>query len=713
MTGFSVAVTIAANVALVALGQWQFSDAQISVLALGFGILGWVMLWSQPRNGAVWALVWTSVFAGLSMIGQATRAIEARSAGSIDEVRDRVPTDFTFPSNVGFWFGEWAWQPAFMLPGTFAILLFPDGRLPSRRWRWVAALTLGTLALFTLPVAAVTNPTSSYDYSPDGDGLVPMLAAIGFFTTILMSFVCLAGMLIRYRRSNSDTRRQIRLAVFGFVGFMLGAVGSTIVDVVTGGGINNANTPLLDRVLLLSGELVLIAAFGVAIARYRLYDLDVVISKAFTSLVLAVFIAGTYVGLVVGVAELIGIESNLVLSIAATTVVAIAFQPVRRIVQRQANTLVYGDRLSPYDVLAGFGRRASRLSTAESINRVPELIVGGTSSVRATLWRRDGDEYHQAATWPVEDAESGERLVAPVVGSGDHGPALAGVPSVEDPDADRTIPITHDGDVLGVLSLAEARDEPITATDAQVIDNLVSALGLAMRNTRLTARLQAQVVDLERSRQRVLAASDEARRSLERELDGGPQRLIAGIESGLSEAGAQAGQTGSEALTALVRGLVGDATQARAVLTDFAQGVYPRGLEADGLATALADQARRSPLPLTVSDSDVRRYSREVEAAVYFTVLEALQNAVKHAEANSATLTLTDRDDRLAFELRDDGRGFDRHRVVEGAGLSGLADRMDAVGGVVTIDSAPGCGTSIRGSVPLSAVALVGGSSAI
>jgi signal transduction histidine kinase len=224
---------------------------------------------------------------------------------------------------------------------------------------------------------------------------------------------------------------------------------------------------------------------------------------------------------------------------------------------------------------------------------------------------------------------------------------------------------------------------------------------LAVRNANLTGQLRAQVAELEASRERVLAAADAARRGLENTLDSGPQQQLVALKVKLGPTRKRAEQQGAMKTAGLLAQLEIDAGDAIKAVRDFAGGIYPPLLEAEGLTVAIGQQARKAPIPVTVHGDGLERYSREIEAAVYFSVLEALQNAVKYADAASATVTLGATNGSLTFEISDDGRGFDVAAAEAGAGLAGMKDRLDTVGGQVTVDSTPGSGTLVAGLVPI------------
>ena len=198
-----------------------------------------------------------------------------------------------------------------------------------------------------------------------------------------------------------------------------------------------------------------------------------------------------------------------------------------------------------------------------------------------------------------------------------------------------------------------------------------------------------------------MSAADEARRSLEHDLDSGAQqRLVAAkVKLGpIKKLAEQAGAKRTAQLLADIEAQTGDAIQA---VRDVAAGIYPPLLGAEGLAVALGQETRKASLPVDLETDGVGRYPRDVEAAVYFTILEALQNTAKYAAATRAVVQLTEHNGDLRFEVRDNGQGFDPAEVRRGAGLNGMADRLDTIAGAWTITSIPGEGTIVSGSVPV------------
>jgi signal transduction histidine kinase len=213
-----------------------------------------------------------------------------------------------------------------------------------------------------------------------------------------------------------------------------------------------------------------------------------------------------------------------------------------------------------------------------------------------------------------------------------------------------------------------------------------------LRNVRLIAELRT-------SRQRVIAAGDAERRRLERNIhDGAQQQLVAlSVKLRLLE---QTAARDPEKATHLAAQLQTDATVALEDLRDLARGIYPPLLADQGLHSALEAQARKSPVPVAINANGFGRFPQEVEAAIYFACLEALQNVSKYAQASSVTISLAATDEHVTFEVADDGVGFEPHATTHGTGLQGIADRLDALGGRLEIRTAPGEGTTLVGLVP-------------
>jgi signal transduction histidine kinase len=200
-----------------------------------------------------------------------------------------------------------------------------------------------------------------------------------------------------------------------------------------------------------------------------------------------------------------------------------------------------------------------------------------------------------------------------------------------------------------------------------------------------------------------VTAQDEERRKLERNIhDGAQQQLVAlavklRLAQGLIDK--DLGET-----AAMLTDLQAETTDTLENLRDLARGIYPPLLADKGLGAALEAQARKATVPTTLQTDGIDRYPQEIEAAVYFSCLEALQNVAKYAGASSASVRLGQRDGALVFEVADDGAGFDPNATGYGTGLQGIADRLAVLDGRIEVRSALGVGTAVIGTIPLASV---------
>lgn len=223
-----------------------------------------------------------------------------------------------------------------------------------------------------------------------------------------------------------------------------------------------------------------------------------------------------------------------------------------------------------------------------------------------------------------------------------------------------------------------------------------------LRNVRLTTQLLERLDELRASRQRLVAAGDEARRRLERNLHDGAQQQLVALKVRLSLAERMLAK--GKPVDALLAQLRSDTDEAIENLRDLARGIYPPLLAAEGLVVALRGQARKAAVPVEVDAEGIGRYDQGVEAAVYFCCLEALQNVAKYADATSARIGLRGGADSVSFTVTDDGDGFDPTATPMGAGLVNMTDRVDALGGTVSLHSERGRGTTLSGRIPTATV---------
>ncbi|HEY8676037.1 MAG TPA: sensor histidine kinase [Candidatus Dormibacteraeota bacterium] len=653
-----------------------------TVFAITYGTAGTLILRRRPGNSVGRVFLYISTSAVLAQLSGEYAVFAYSASGPPLPLRE-----------LSAWISGWSFFLAFPAGLTMVFLLFPDG-LAAGLWRRAifAVAVLANVALllsFLLAagpvspsdrVATLSLPTSNPTgvLSPDAASNIAG-AAWGLSGLALIASVGTA--LARLRRARGERRQQMR-----WLAYVAAPVAPAFAlhFLVFG-----ASLPIPDigfpvyYVVYLAGIPV---ATAIALLRYRLYDLDLVISRTLVYGSLAVFITAVYVGIAVGIGAAIGGggKPNLGLSIVATAIVAVGFQPLRERLQRIANRLVYGKRATPYEVLSQFSERVAESYAVDDVMpRMARVLAEGTGAQRADVWLRSGNALRVAASWPVDAA-----LRAPV--------ALADGSIPGAPGADRMVAVRQSTELLGALSVTKRAGEQLTPMEEKLLDDLAHQAGLVLRNVGLTADLQARLVELRASRQRLVGAQDEERRRLERNLHDGAQQHLVALKVKLGLAEMLLGRD-PERATATLDQLKADADDALETLRDLARGIYPPLLAERGLVVALESQARKATVPVTVSGDGVGRYSQDVEAAVYFSVLEALQNVQKYAGASGVVVRLHADNGRLRFAVEDDGRGFDVASVSRGSGLTNMEDRLDALGGELRVASSIGTGTSLEG----------------
>ncbi|HEY5400219.1 MAG TPA: histidine kinase, partial [Trebonia sp.] len=573
----------------------------------------------------------------------------------------------------------------------FMFLLFPTGHLPSRRWRLAGALCVLLIALALIENAI--HPGSIGLPAPGGVSVVvqnplgvrPLpgpLLVIGTITALWAVFLAVeatstAAMITRYRSGDREQRQQIK-----WIAFTAAAMIACALVVIATSHIAGTWPAVLTAVAKTASTVIGLAGFPIAIAvavlKYGLYQIDVIITRAVSYGLLSAALTAVYAGIVVGIGTLAGYAGGPVLTVAAAVVVAVLFHPVRQRAAVLANRLVYGKRSSPYQVLAGFAQdMASQLDADAAPSRLAALLAGATSAVRAEVFVVVGDGLVSRAVWPEGAEPAAPPAVPPAVLAG---PVVADTPRLlRVSQVARAAGVYHQGDMLGAITLEKARSDPVSAAEDKLLTDLASQAGLALRNARLTAELRASIDTLRASRRRLVRAQDDERQRIERNLHDGAQQQLVALSVGLAVLDAAADDPEQ------VRELAGQLRDGlRAAIDDLralARGIYPPLLADRGLAAALRAQADRAPTPVHVDADGVGRLPREAEATVYFCVLEALQNVAKYAAASLTTVELRQAGGRLTFLVTDDGAGFDLAGPMTGSGVQGMRDRLAALGG--------------------------------
>ena len=634
-----------------------------------FGVVGALIVSREPGNR----------IGGLLLYGSGATAASFVAGEVTTYLIGRGITDGFLPGLLGL-LSDAGWIIGIIPVLMFIPMLFPDGHLPSRRW-WPLAAAAWTLIGFLLVAVVFVTPRFAGSSGParvenplyiralDQVEIPDVVISILLLAVLIGS---VASLVVRFRRARGDERQQIKWVALALILLVFSFVLS---EVLLQLGIESA---LVDAVISGSAFIAIPVSIGVAVLRFRLYELDVVVKKTLVAGVLALLVIAVYAAVVWAFgAVAAGRESSVSLFVIAL-LLGLAFRPVARFARRVADRLVYGRRATPYEVLTEFsGRIGDAYATEDVLGRMAQILGQATGAGVARVWLAVDGELVPEASWPTD---------APAAaGSPIRGDALPEVPG------EAAVEVRDRGELLGALSVVMPANDPMTPSKERLIHDLASQAGLVLRNVRLVEELRA-------SQRRIVAAQDAERRRLERNIhDGAQQQLVAlSVKARLARGVAD---RDVEKTTDLLGQIEGELQTALDDLRDLARGIYPPLLADKGLGAALEAQARRTQLPVTVDSHGLDRYPQEVEAAVYFSCLEALQNVAKHAEASAVSVTLSQVNGQLRFEVADDGSGFDPGATGYGTGLQGIADRVGALHGDLAVSSRPGGGTKVVGRI--------------
>ncbi|HEU0288538.1 MAG TPA: histidine kinase [Nocardioidaceae bacterium] len=535
------------------------------------------------------------------------------------------------------------------------VLLFPTERLPSRRW-WLA-FWMSVLGVALAEPGWVFSPRagSEYDsgtnpYAIEGP-LTAVMFGIGFVLAAGALVAAFVGSALRLRRSTGIERQQLK-----WFALSTGA----LVFVLSASGVLWFVAPLWPAVVAVVLTVWPIT-IAIAVLRYRLYDVDLVISRTFSYAALTAVLAIVYAGVVVVLGAVVGRDSAWVTA-AATLLAAGAFKLLHRRVQERVDRRFRPDRHDALDVVAGFVEelRNDRADPEAVVDALREAMGDPALELRFVL---------QPDEPPVDERGRPARPV----------------------DAARDVYAVRRGGVV----IAEVVWSPDDDAERVLLPAVVAAAGLPIEMARLRVELRRRLDEVDASRARIVAVADEERRRIERDLHDGAQQRLVSIGLALRHAQHQLGAGADEARRTL-DGAVVEIAGAIEELRELAHGLRPTLLEA-GLGPALRELASRSPVPVEVSATG-DRYPPDIEAAAYFVACEGLTNAVKHARADQVVLRVARQDSVVVVSVADDGVGG--ATAAGGSGLTGLSDRVAAHGGRLRIESVHGSGTVLSAELP-------------
>jgi len=645
---------LAVNVALL-LSSSRRADANVwsaFVIALTYPTLGMLIAWRRSENAIGWLF---------SALGITLAILSTSKAYAFYALRVAL---VALPGGVAFaWLSGWLFWIILAIIGG-VILLFPSGRFLSPRWNFLVwVIIANSLALISF---SIFLPGDLYGFPGIPNplelrGALGKITSIGFAVTlgslITCLFVATSSLFFRYRLAKPEERQQIKWVVSAFaVNVVLLSVDPLIPPGFWGENIDGL------------GALLLALALGFAMLRYRLWDIDIVLNRTLVYGALSMCVVGIYVLVVGSLGALFHTGGNLLISLLATSLVAVLFQPLRELLQRSVNRLLYGQRDEPYAVLVGLSQRlGGTLAPNAILPTIVETVAHALKLpyVAILLAREETSELAASFGEPI-----GEVL---------------------------SLPLCHQGETIGQLQLApRTPGEDFTPADRRLLDELVRQAGLAAHAVRLTA-------DLQHSRERIVTAREEERRRLRRDLHDGLGPTLGHLTLQLDAVSDLIVQDPSTALAQVAQ----LKAQVQDTIADIRQLVYalrPPALDELGLVTALCEQAAQyhhvGGLQVTVeAQTALPPLSAAVEVAAYRIALEALTNVVRHAQARTCCIILRVAD-ALMLDIIDDGRGFPQ-TLRAGVGLASMRERAAELGGTCVIEARPEGGTRVHARLPL------------
>jgi signal transduction histidine kinase len=647
------------------------------VLSLAFPTVGALIAARLPTNPIGW------IFCGVGLLYTEQRFSIAYA-------------DYALLENPAFPGGEYvAWFSGLLdfkgpiLAGVFVMLLFPDGRLLSRQWRIVAWTAACGAVLTELYDAFYPDflATHSYVWNPFAvvglvggftpDELFIGSAVVGETLLLTSILAALFSLFVRLHRAWGDERQQLKwflyatvpaVGCFSFI--LLSFIIVDFTEVVFGTPFIPFSRSYDDVPYIAAFALLIVPVFTyIAILRYHLYDIDVVINRTLVYGALSACVVGLYVLAVVALGALFQAQGNLGVSLLATGLVAVLFQPIRSRLQRGVNRLMYGERDDPYAVISRLGRRLEATLAPDTV--LPTLVETIAQALKlpyVAILLKEGEGFRTTAAYGSPRGEP------------------------------ETLPLVYQREELGRLVLCpRAPGEGFSDADRRLLEDLARQAEVAVHAVRLTT-------DLQNSRERLVATREEERRRLRRDLHDGLGAQLAGlnVQAGTLRRLIPRDPDAADEVVVELR------EELRSAIADIRRLVYdlrPPALDDLGLAEALRRLAERygsegKQLRVSVeAPEDLPNLPAAVEVAVYRITQEALTNVARHARARSCVVRLAVNED-VALEIVDDGVGIAEGRSA-GVGLSSMHERASELGGSCIVQSVPKGGTQVLVRLPL------------
>jgi len=648
------------------------------VLSLAYPMVGALIASRLPSNPIGW------IFCSVGLLYTAQRFSLAYADYAVVE-------NLTLPaSEYAAWFSTLVDFTGLVLAGVLVMLLFPDGRLLSRRWQlvaWTAVLGAVLTALYDAFYPGRVNPNTYFEnpFGFQGSYILGFTtfeffwtsAVVGEVLLLTSSLAALFSLFVRLHRARGDERQQLKWFLYATVPaglcFSFVLLSYSVFDftyLVFGTPLEpfGQNEQEISYVGVFALLFVPVFTY-IAILKYRLYYIDVVINRTLVYGALTACVAGIYVLAVVALGALFQAQGHLAVSLSATGLVAVLFQPLRSRLQRGVNRLMYGERDDPYAVTSRLGRRLEATLVPEAVlPTVVETIAQALKLPYAAILLQDGNGYRTAASYGSPRGES------------------------------ETLPLIYQREEIGQLVLSpRAPGEGFSDADRDLLEDLARQAEVAVHAVRLTA-------DLQSSRERLVATREEERRRLRRDLHDGLGAQLAGlnVQAGALRRLIPRDPDAAEEVVVELR------EELRTAISDIRRLVYdlrPPALDDLGLAEALRRLAERygsegEQLRMLVeAPEDLPSLPAAVEVAVYRITQEALTNVARHARARTCVVRLAVKND-VALQIVDDGVGIPAQRSA-GVGLSSMRERASELGGSCVVEPVPKGGTQVLVRLPL------------
>ncbi|HVM01643.1 MAG TPA: histidine kinase [Acidimicrobiales bacterium] len=639
-------------------GTGQFFDPVMPAVAVAFPALGAFIVSRRPANVVGW--LW------LATAGVAVAFLAEQYA-----VHALIADPGSLPGGTwAAWVAAFVWLPGYLALWTLVPLVFPDGRLPSPAWRpvlWVAAALIATATLgAALTTENAASPSTrnplAIESLPDLGGPAQALAVL------VLGPVCVAALVVRYRRSPSSRRGQLRPVVLATAVALLVPVSVALASLL------GVVVPLgAYRAAGLAGLLAIPVAAAAAVVRSGLYGIDLevdsVVNVALVYGALATVATAAYVAIVTLIETVGSGTAGLGPSLAAVAAVAVLTHLLRSPFQRRVDRLLYRKRRYDYRVLTSLGQSVQSSIGPDAV--LPAIVATISAGLRVPY-------------------------VGIVVGQGDEVVASAAYGQAGEDDV--VVPLVHHSEAVGRLRVApRAPHEPFDAADRRLLDDLARQVSVAAYALCLTA-------DLQRSRERLVTAREEERRRLRRDLHDGLKPALAGVSLGLEAVSNSLGA--DNPANQLLARLKAELDAAAADIRRLVYDLRPSALDELGLVGALRQHAARfglDPDGLQVvvdAPPEIAGLPAAVEVAAYRIGVEALENVRRHARARHCEVVVSVRGGHLELEIRDDGEGLDPGRR-PGVGLVAMRERAAELGGTCQVEHRASSGTCVRATLPI------------